>query len=69
MPLMRADTQFAVVEATLKGYGKWVSAHGKLPQQDVCIPFVSQGLINVNVRSRNNNGESWNLPWSLGRSA
>ncbi|KAJ9237889.1 hypothetical protein DTO169E5_5060 [Paecilomyces variotii] len=34
MPLMRADTQFAVVEATLKGYGKWVSAHGKLPQQD-----------------------------------
>ena len=32
---MRADTQFAVVEATLKGYGKWVVAHGKIPQQDV----------------------------------
>lgn len=36
IPLMRADTQFAVVEATLKGYNKWVSAHGKAPQQDVC---------------------------------
>lgn len=35
MPLMRADTQFAVVEATLKGYNKWVSAHGRMPQQDV----------------------------------
>ncbi|KAF4200969.1 hypothetical protein CNMCM8927_002264 [Aspergillus lentulus] len=34
LPLMRADTQFAVVEATLKGYNKWVSAHGKMPQQD-----------------------------------
>ncbi|RAL10804.1 karyopherin MSN5 [Aspergillus homomorphus CBS 101889] len=34
VPLMRADTQFAVVEATLKGYNKWVSAHGKMPQQD-----------------------------------
>lgn len=32
---MRADTQFAVVEATLKGYNKWVSIHGKMPQQDV----------------------------------
>ncbi|KKK25029.1 hypothetical protein P175DRAFT_0560730 [Aspergillus ochraceoroseus IBT 24754] len=34
IPLMRADTQFAVVEATLKGYNKWVSAHGRMPQQD-----------------------------------
>lgn len=34
IPLMRADTQFAVVDATLKGYNKWVSAHGKTPQQD-----------------------------------
>ncbi|PLB38415.1 karyopherin MSN5 [Aspergillus candidus] len=34
IPLMRADTQFAVVEATLKGYNKWVYAHGKMPQQD-----------------------------------
>lgn len=36
---MRADTQFAVVDAVLKGYGKWVSAHGKMPQQDVCMPL------------------------------
>ncbi|KAH2535509.1 hypothetical protein KXW97_007264 [Aspergillus fumigatus] len=34
LSLMRADTQFAVVEATLKGYNKWVSGHGKMPQQD-----------------------------------
>ncbi|KAF9892935.1 hypothetical protein FE257_000527 [Aspergillus nanangensis] len=34
IPLMRADTQFAVVEATLKGYNKWVAAHGRMPQQD-----------------------------------
>ncbi|KAL4926925.1 karyopherin MSN5 [Aspergillus undulatus] len=34
VPLMRADTQFAVVEATLKGYNKWVSLHGRMPQQD-----------------------------------
>ncbi|BDD62412.1 hypothetical protein MAP00_007380 [Monascus purpureus] len=34
IPLMRADTQFAVVEATLKGYSKWVISHGKMPQQD-----------------------------------
>ncbi|KAI9376280.1 armadillo-type protein [Aspergillus egyptiacus] len=34
VPLMRADTQFAVVEATLKGYTKWVSSHGTSPQQD-----------------------------------
>ncbi|KAL2835066.1 armadillo-type protein [Aspergillus cavernicola] len=34
VPLMRADTQFAVVEATLKGYTKWVSSHGRMPQQD-----------------------------------
>ncbi|KAL5365727.1 armadillo-type protein [Aspergillus floccosus] len=34
LPLMRADTQFAVVDATLKGYNKWVSAHGRMPQQD-----------------------------------
>jgi exportin-5 len=33
--LMRADSQFAVVEAVIKGYNKWVSAHGKAPQQDV----------------------------------
>ncbi|KAL3482455.1 armadillo-type protein [Aspergillus californicus] len=34
VPLMRADTQFAVVEATLKGYTRWVSSHGQVPQQD-----------------------------------
>lgn len=35
IPLMRADAQFAVVEAVIKGYNKWVSAHGKAPQRDV----------------------------------
>ncbi|BCS22295.1 karyopherin MSN5 [Aspergillus puulaauensis] len=34
VPLMRADTQFAVVDATLKGYNKWVALHGRMPQQD-----------------------------------
>ncbi|KAH8693974.1 putative nuclear import and export protein Msn5 [Talaromyces proteolyticus] len=33
-PLMRADTQFSVVEAALKGYQKWIIAHGRSPQQD-----------------------------------
>uniref|UniRef100_A0A093XXU9 Exportin-5 C-terminal domain-containing protein n=1 Tax=Talaromyces marneffei PM1 TaxID=1077442 RepID=A0A093XXU9_TALMA len=33
-PLMRADTQFSVVEATLKGYQKWIIAHGRSPQED-----------------------------------
>jgi exportin-5 len=32
---MRADAQFAVVEAVIKGYNKWISAHGKAPQRDV----------------------------------
>lgn len=32
---MRADTQFSVVEASLKGYQKWVAAHGRSPQHDV----------------------------------
>jgi exportin-5 len=36
---MHADTQFAVVEATLKGYTKWVSLHGNMPQQDVCVYY------------------------------
>lgn len=40
IPLMRADTQFAVVEATLKGYNKWISSHGKAPQQDVRDRFL-----------------------------
>lgn len=34
IPLMRADAQFAVVEAVIKGYTKWIGAHGKAPQQD-----------------------------------
>lgn len=34
VPLMRADTQFAVVDATLKGYNKWVALHGRMPQHD-----------------------------------
>ena len=42
VPVLRADTQFTVVEASLKGYNKWVAAHGKTPQQDVGIwaPFL-----------------------------
>ena len=35
IPLMRADAQFAVVEAVIKGYHKWIEAHGKAPQEDV----------------------------------
>lgn len=34
---MRADAQFSVVEAVVKGYHKWVEAHGKAPQEDVRI--------------------------------
>ncbi|KAJ5614425.1 hypothetical protein N7528_008079 [Penicillium herquei] len=34
IPLMRADAQFAVVEAVIKGYHKWVDSHGKTPQKD-----------------------------------
>ncbi|KAJ5820132.1 hypothetical protein N7474_005723 [Penicillium riverlandense] len=34
IPLMRADAQFAVVEAVIKGYNKWITAHGKAPQRD-----------------------------------
>jgi len=44
IPLMRADTQFAVVDATLKGYNKWISAHGKTPQQDVCFCVLLRSL-------------------------
>jgi exportin-5 len=35
MPNLRVDAQFTVVEAALKGYMKWRSAHGSKPQQDV----------------------------------
>ncbi|PGH29705.1 exportin-5 [[Emmonsia] crescens] len=34
LPSLQADTQFTVVEATLRGFNKWVEAHGKSPQQD-----------------------------------
>ncbi|KAJ5623266.1 hypothetical protein N7490_011871 [Penicillium lividum] len=34
IPLMRADAQFTVVEAVIKGYSKWIEAHGKAPQKD-----------------------------------
>ncbi|KAK2744008.1 hypothetical protein FQN57_004461 [Myotisia sp. PD_48] len=34
MPVLRADTQFAVVEAMLKGYTKWCQSLGSAPQQD-----------------------------------
>ncbi|EEQ88473.2 nuclear import and export protein Msn5 [Blastomyces dermatitidis ER-3] len=31
---LQADTQFTVVEATLRGFSKWVDAQGDSPQQD-----------------------------------
>lgn len=34
LSLMRADAQFAVVEAVIKGFNKWIDVHGKAPQQD-----------------------------------
>lgn len=37
---MRADAQFAVVEAVIKGFNKWIEVHGKAPQQDVGFPTV-----------------------------
>ena len=40
-PLMRADTQFSVVEASLKGYQKWIAAHGRSPQQDVSNYYLT----------------------------
>ncbi|THC96525.1 hypothetical protein EYZ11_004024 [Aspergillus tanneri] len=51
LPLMRADTQFAVVEATLKGYNKWLAAHGKMPQQDRDFedPILKQRVIKLIV--------------------
>ncbi|KAI6709497.1 hypothetical protein JHW43_007995 [Diplocarpon mali] len=35
VPVLRTDAHFTVVEATLKGYMKWRSAHGSKPLQDV----------------------------------
>jgi exportin-5 len=32
--VIRIDAAFTAVEAALKGYSKWVAAHGKNPQQD-----------------------------------
>ncbi|OJD21796.1 hypothetical protein ACJ73_06862 [Blastomyces percursus] len=34
LPSLQADTQFTVVEATLRGFSKWVDAQGDSPQQD-----------------------------------
>ncbi|KAJ5118738.1 hypothetical protein N7526_010375 [Penicillium atrosanguineum] len=34
LSLMRADAQFAVVEAVIKGFNKWLDSHGKTPQRD-----------------------------------
>ncbi|EEH39559.2 hypothetical protein PAAG_08828 [Paracoccidioides lutzii Pb01] len=33
-PSLQADTQFTVVEATLRGFSKWVDTLGKTPQED-----------------------------------
>lgn len=32
--LMRADAQFSVVDAVIKGFNKWIDGHGKAPQQN-----------------------------------
>lgn len=32
--VLQVDCQFTVVEAALKGYNKWLSSHGKHPEQD-----------------------------------
>lgn len=48
-PLMRADTQFSVVEATLKGYQKWIIAHGRSPQEDVRSKCVKVSIIFANI--------------------
>lgn len=63
---MRADTQFAVVEATLKGYNKWVYAHGKMPQQDVrygiamCLEFA------MLIEPRSKSEANWKAYWKGG---
>lgn len=35
MPVLRVDAHFTVVEAALKGYMRWRSAHGQKLQHDV----------------------------------
>ena len=40
MPVMRVDAHFTVMEAALKGFRKWVAAHGKDPQQDVSVDTI-----------------------------
>jgi exportin-5 len=42
MTVLRVDAHFTVVEAALKGYMKWRSAHGSKPQQDVIFPGCQQ---------------------------
>lgn len=69
IPLMRADTQFAVVEATLKGYNRWISSHGKAPQQDVWTSLYYIERYTVDRINRSNCGVIWRLLWSLGHSA
>lgn len=65
IPLMRADTQFAVVEATLKGYSKWVISHGKTPQQDVCTaPSPKSSITKPMIRSKD--GGTWRMLWKYG---
>lgn len=49
---MRADTQFSVVEATLKGYQKWILAHGRSPQEDVRPILYEYNLAVTNIINR-----------------
>ena len=57
---MRADAQFAVVEAVIKGYHKWVEAHGKTPQRDVCFLNLSTEQELANHFHRSRRGVNWN---------
>ncbi|KAF8866294.1 hypothetical protein BDZ45DRAFT_668118 [Acephala macrosclerotiorum] len=45
MPVLRVDAHFTVVEAALKGYMKWRSAHGSKPQQDEQERIAMEGNI------------------------
>jgi exportin-5 len=64
VPQLRLDAQFTVVEAALKGYMKWRTAHGSKPQQDVSHhPYYSGVGINPCKEQQRvaieNNLETW----------
>lgn len=63
---MRADAQFAVVEAVVKGFNKWLDSHGKAPQNDVRFSLFPPDVSNTNSINRSKSAASWNLPWKTG---